>query len=229
MTSTALFTGHDLLCLRGGRLVFQDLDFQLAAGSCLTLVGPNGSGKSTLLRLMAGLLKPLRGIIAWDGVSLDQDPEAHRARLHYVGHLDAVKASFTCREMVAFWAGLRGGGGMGGARVDAALAAFAIDAIADVPGRFLSAGQRRRLSLARLVAAPAPLWLLDEPTVGLDRASVALLEDAIARHRAQGGRVVLSTHIDLATPGGDVLDLAAFTPVEEDEGQDGDDGAEDAA
>ncbi|MDG3440176.1 heme ABC exporter ATP-binding protein CcmA [Nitrospirillum amazonense] len=219
MTSPQLFTGRDLLCLRGGRLVFQDLDFQLAAGGCLTLVGPNGSGKSTLLRLMAGLLKPLRGTIAWNGVALGQDPEAHRARLHYVGHLDAVKASFTCREMLAFWAGLRGGVG-----VDAALDAFAIDTIADVPGRFLSAGQRRRLSLARLVAAPAPLWLLDEPTVGLDRASVALLEEAIARHRAGGGRVVLSTHIDLATPGGELLDLATFAPVEDDQ-----DGTEDAA
>ncbi|MEA1677755.1 heme ABC exporter ATP-binding protein CcmA [Nitrospirillum sp. BR 11163] len=219
MTSSQLFTGRDLLCLRGGRLVFQDLDFQLAAGGCLTLVGPNGSGKSTLLRLMAGLLKPFRGTIAWDGMALGQDPEAHRARLHYVGHLDAVKASFTCREILAFWAGLRGAGG-----VDAALAAFAIDTIADVPGRFLSAGQRRRLSLARLVAAPAPLWLLDEPTVGLDRASVALLEGAVARHRAGGGRVVLSTHIDLATPGGEVLDLAAFAPVEDDQ-----DGTEDAA
>lgn len=212
---TGAFTGRDLLCVRGGRMVFQDLDFALDAGGCLTLLGPNGSGKSSLLRLMAGLLKPLSGTLAWEGASLREDPEAHRARLHYVGHLDAVKASVTCRESLAFWSGLRGPADR--ATVDAALAAFAIDAIADVPGRFLSAGQRRRLSLARLVAAPAALWLLDEPTVGLDRASVALLEGAIARHRAAGGRVVLSTHIDLAAPGGAVLDLGDFAPAGDDE------------
>src|SRR5262249_36586036 len=142
--------------------------FALGPGDALLLIGPNGSGKSSLLRLMAGLLPPQRGWLEWDGIAVAEDPAAHRARLHLVGHQDAGKAVLTVHETALFWGGL--GGGDGGA-ADAALDRFGLAPLAGFPCRLLSAGQKKRLSLARLLAAPAPLWLLDEPTTGLDQAS----------------------------------------------------------
>lgn len=211
------FDGRALTCLRGARVVFASLDFQVRAGGALVLVGPNGSGKSSLLRLMAGLSSPFSGQLLWDGRPVADDPDAHRARLRYVGHLDAVKPALTAAENLAVWAGL---GGLAAApaqeRALAALEAFAIGHLADVPGRYLSAGQKRRLNLARLALAPVPLWLLDEPTTALDRASVARFAGLIARHRAAGGMVVLSTHTDLELDGPEVLDVSHFA-VEPDE------------
>lgn len=204
--------------MRGGRVVFQDLSFDLADGGCLVLSGPNGSGKSSLLRIMAGLHRPFAGRLAWDGAPLADDPGAHRARQHYIGHLDAVKPAFTALENLLFWSGLRGPGRDAASRALAALDALGVAAIAPLPGRFLSAGQRRRLTLARLLVDPAPLWLLDEPTVALDIHAVGLLESAIARHRAGGGLVVLSTHIPIALPGATPFDVAAFTPQEDEAG-----------
>jgi heme exporter protein A len=219
-----VFTGSELTCLRGDRLVFTELDFRVAPGEALVLLGPNGSGKSSLLRMMAGLLRPFRGRLAWDGVSVTEEPDGHRARVQYVGHLDAVKPVLTAAETLAFWAAL-GGAAEPQASALAALARLGVPQVAAVPGRYLSAGQKRRLALARLLAAPAPLWLLDEPSVALDRAAVALLEGIIAEHRAKGGMVVLSTHADIAVPGAGELHLDDFTPLagsaEEDE--DGDD------
>lgn len=200
---SASFTGTDLACLRGDRLVFRGVGFTLAGGGALLLQGPNGSGKSSLMRLMAGLGTPAEGKIAWDGQPVDDDPDAHRARLHYVGHLDAVKPTLTVAENVTFHAAVRGAH----TAIDDALDAFGLTVLADQPGRFLSQGQRRRTALARLLASPAELWLLDEPTLGLDVASVARLASAIARHRAGGGRVVLATHIPIDLPGAAVLEL----------------------
>jgi len=168
----SLFQGRSLACVRGERRVFQDLDFAVPPGGALVLTGANGSGKSSLLRLMAGLLHPTAGDLLWDGRPVAEDAEGHRARLHYLGHLDAVKPVLTLAENLAFWARLRVASGGGTLRIAAALAAFDLTALAEAPGRRLSAGQRRRLALARLIAAPAELWLLDEPTVGLDRASL---------------------------------------------------------
>jgi len=201
------FVGHDLTCVRGERRVFSGLGFDLEAGDALVAVGPNGSGKSSLLRLMAGLLTPAAGRLLWNGEPVAADREAHGGRLHYVGHLDAVKPVLAVRENVAFWARLHGGGT---AAVDGALAALGVGHLAAVPGRFLSAGQRRRVNLARLLAAPAPLWLLDEPTTALDRAAVAALEAAIERHRRTGGMVVAATHAPLALNAARTLDLAHF-------------------
>ena len=200
---SASFTGTDLACLRGDRLVFRGVGFTLAGGGALLLQGPNGSGKSSLMRLMAGLGTPAEGKIAWDGQPVDDDPDAHRARLHYVGHLDAVKPTLTVAENVTFHAAVRGAH----TAIDDALDAFGLTVLADQPGRFLSQGQRRHTALARLLASPAELWLLDEPTLGLDVASVARLASAIARHRAGGGRVVLATHIPIDLPGAAVLEL----------------------
>lgn len=205
-------TGQGLTCVRGGRVVFAGLDFAVGAGEALLLIGANGSGKSSLLRLMAGLARPAAGGIAWDGAAIADDSEAHAARLHYVGHLDAVKPALTVSENIALLSGLRGGGDDG---VAAGLAQFGLDNLVDMPARLLSAGQRRRVALARIVASPGALWLLDEPTVALDRESVARLEDAIARHRAGGGIAVLSTNVDLGVPNTRMLDVAGFAaPVE---------------
>jgi heme exporter protein A len=209
MTPADRFTGHDLSCIRAERLIFTGLDFDLAGGGALKLTGPNGSGKSSLLRLMAGLLPAASGTLAWRGCDPADEPEAFRAALRYLGHQDAVKPALTVAENLDFWAGLQGG--QGGAA--AALDAFGLATLAPVPARFLSAGQRRRLALARLVAAPGRLWLLDEPTVGLDRPSVAALEAVIARHRAAGGMVVVATHTDIALPGAVELGLERHAPA----------------
>lgn len=203
-----LFEGRGLLCVRGERRVFANLDFAVSAGGLLVLTGPNGSGKSSLLRVMAGLLRPAQGALYWAGAPVAEDPEAQAARLHYLGHLDAVKPVLTAAENLAFWAALHGGAT---AEVARALAAFDLTALAEVPAGMLSAGQRRRVALARLLVAPAEIWLLDEPTVGLDTASLARLSATIADHRATGGRVVAATHAPLEARDAETLDLGAFT------------------
>lgn len=203
------FTGEGLVCVRGERIVFADLDFAIGPGEALLLLGPNGSGKSSLLRLMAGLLRPIAGRLSWAGAAITDDPEAHGGRSRYIGHHDAIKPVLTVRENVSFWATLWGGKGAA-ANVPAALDAFSIGHLIEVPGRWLSAGQKRRVNLARLLAAPAPLWLLDEPTTALDRATVATVEHLLAEHRARGGMVVLSTHTDVSLPGAKVLQMDDF-------------------
>jgi heme exporter protein A len=197
-----MFKGESLRCIRGARSVFEGLSFALDRGAALIVTGPNGSGKSSLLRLMAGLARPESGTISWDGAPIRDDPEAHAQRISYVGHLDAVKPSLTVRENLAQW---------GGARIDAALERFAL--APGLPARLLSAGQKRRLALARLLASSAALWLLDEPTVSLDRDSVTTLLAEIARHRANGGICVVSTNVDLALPGAATLEMPRYAPA----------------
>ncbi|MDX1424468.1 MAG: heme ABC exporter ATP-binding protein CcmA [Kiloniellales bacterium] len=201
------FEGRDLACVRGERLVFAGLDFSLGAGGALLLLGPNGSGKSSLLRLMAGLAAPAEGGLSWGGRPVSHDPEGHRARLRYVGHLDAVKPVLSVAENLAVWISAHGG-----ARdaVAGALERVGLAPLADAPARLLSAGQRRRLALARLFLAPAELWLLDEPTVGLDEDGVARLQASLAEHRGAGGRVVAATHTALDLPSAGRLEMGAF-------------------
>lgn len=201
------FHGEGLVCVRGDRMVFQGLDFTLEPGGALILIGPNGAGKSSLLRMQAGLLKPYAGRLLWNGEDALDDIDEHGAKLHYVGHHDAVKPVLTANENILFWAQLRGADAGG---VESALNTFDIEHLYDIPGRFLSAGQKRRVNLARIIAAPAPLWLLDEPTTALDKATIKRLEHAIQAHRDAGGMVVLSTHTDINMPGANVLDLAQF-------------------
>ncbi len=203
------FVGTGLACRRGGRLVFAGLDFALQGGGALILRGPNGSGKSSLLRLMAGLVRPEAGTLAWNGQDALDDREAHGGRLHFVGHLDGVKLALTVAENVRFWAQLRGLT-LDGAALAEALDTLTLARLADVPARLLSAGQRRRLALTRLVATRADLWLLDEPTVGLDDVSLTALETMLAAHRAQGGMVVAATHTEIALRDGQILHLGPF-------------------
>jgi heme exporter protein A len=207
-----LFAGHDLACRRGERLVFAGLSFRVAAGGALLLRGPNGSGKSSLLRCMAGLLTPIAGTETWDDRPIALDVDAHRSRLRYLGHQDAVKPALTVLENLALWQQLHGL--RDAAAIRRALAGLGLDRLAELPARLLSAGQRRRVALARLVAAPAPLWLLDEPTTALDDDGVERFARMVGDHRAGGGLVVLSSHGD---PGvaGEVLSLADFAPPPE--------------
>jgi heme exporter protein A len=196
-----------LACRRGERLVFAGLDCRLPAGGALLLSGSNGSGKSSLLRLFATLLAPASGRLLWGGAPVIRDAPRYRALIHYVGHLDATKPAFSPREMLHFWAALRG---CAAPAVEPALAAFALGPIADRPCRWLSAGQRRRLALARLVAAPAPIWLLDEPNAALDGDGETRLASLIAEHRAMGGRVALAAHQPIALGDAAVIVLDDF-------------------
>jgi heme exporter protein A len=196
-------TVESLTCRRGEHEVFAGLSCSVHPGEVLFLRGPNGAGKSSLLRVLAGFIRPAAGDVLWDGEDVDGDPDAHRARLHYVGHLDTLKPVLTAAENLRSQAAVLGGV----ADVDRALAAFALAPLRDLPGRFLSSGQRRRLALSRLLAVTRPLWLLDEPTVGLDRDSIERLEIQIGRHREAGGMAVIATHMDMDVPGAYTLEL----------------------
>jgi len=189
-------------------MVFTGLDFDVAGGGALLLTGPNGSGKSSLIRLMAGLIRPYSGRLEHDGMRLGDDPAHHREVVAYLGHQDAVKPMLSVGESTRFWAGMRGRRD----QAEAAMAAMNLSDLADLPGRFLSSGQRRRAALARVIAGGAPIWLLDEPTVGLDVKSIAALEAALAQHRAGGGIVIAATHAPIALPGAQGLNLAEFEP-----------------
>ena len=192
---------NDLVVVRGERLVLDGVSLAVAGGGALLLRGPNGSGKSTLLRVLAGLLRPAAGRLAWDGVDVFGDVPMHARRLAFLGHLDAVKPGLTCRENLHFQRRLSGGD------VGRALERVALGGLASLPVRLLSSGQKRRLAIARLLVAGVPLWLLDEPTTGLDDASVGLLAGLIGAHRAAGGAVIASTHLELPIADAAVLGL----------------------
>jgi heme exporter protein A len=202
---------ENLACRRGERLIFDRLSLTMPPGSATVLTGANGSGKSSLLRLLATLLTPAAGRLLWGGAPVRDDPPAYRARLHYVGHLDAIKPSLGVRETLGFWAVMRGSAPAG---LDRALASFGLEAIANWPCRWLSAGQRRRLALARLVATPASLWLLDEPSAALDADGENCLKAAITAHRDSGGRVVVATHQPIALPDASELRLGDFAAAD---------------
>lgn len=195
----------DLALSRGGVPVLEGLSFALAPGRALVLRGPNGIGKTTLLRTIAGLQPPLSGRI--DGA---EDTIA------YAGHSDGIKPTLSVAENLTFWARVFGSGD-----IAAALAAFALGDLADRHAGNLSAGQKRRLGLARLLVTGRPVWVLDEPTVSLDRAAVGMFADAVRAHLGQGGSALIATHIDLGLDA-DVLDIAPFRarprPVEDFDG-----------
>jgi len=174
--------------------VVDGLSFRLGSGEALLLTGPNGSGKTTLLRALAGFLAPSSGAIRLK----DAPQERERAELaHFVGHLDGLKSHLTVAENLSFWAAYldEDGSGAQQERLEAALDRFDLAALAGIPAGYLSAGQKRRLALARLGVAERPIWLLDEPTVSLDTASVDLLVKAIAGHVAGGGLAAIATHV----------------------------------
>lgn len=194
----------NLVCERAGRPVIDALSFALAPGSALLLRGLNGAGKSTLLRALAGLLPLAGGGATLDGVSLADDPDDWTERIAFAGHLDAIKPQLTAGENLAFWAALFGAppGAVG-----AALAAMGLSLLADRPAAALSAGQKRRLGLARLALVPRRLWLLDEPTVSLDADAVSRLAALVRAHCAGGGMAVIATHLALGLDGAAELRL----------------------
>jgi heme exporter protein A len=193
--------GSDLTCVRGGRQVFSGVGFTVGAGEALLVTGPNGAGKSSLLRLVAGLLRPQQGRLKLEGGDLEL---TIAEQAHYLGHQDALKPSLSARENLGFWTALLGGEA---AKSDHALAAVGLDEIAHLPAIYLSAGQRRRLAIARLIAVERPIWLLDEPTSVLDAAAQAMLADLIRAHVAGRGLVLVASHGPIGLKGAKQLRL----------------------
>ena len=187
-------TVTDLSVSRGGVPVLEELSFALADGRALVLRGPNGSGKTTLLRTVAGLQPPLAGDLTGAG-----------GRIAYAAHSDGLKAMLTVKENLRFWADV-----FGTRDIEAAIGAFDLEALTDRYAGTLSAGQKRRLGLARLMVTGRPVWVLDEPTVSLDTASVMLFAEAVRTHLGLGGSALMATHIDLGLEEADILDVSPY-------------------
>jgi heme exporter protein A len=186
-------SAENLSLERGGRRLFADLSFAASAGEAVIVLGPNGAGKSSLLRALAGFLPLSAGRVRLEGAETTLGEQTH-----YLGHADSLKSALTASENLAFWASVMDGEA---AKVGAALARLGLPHVADFAVRALSAGQKRRVALARLLVAPRPLWLLDEPTTALDAGSQALFAGIMREHLAGGGLIVAATHASLGLEG----------------------------
>ena len=203
-------SGAEIAIERGGRPILAGLSFETRAGAALIVVGPNGAGKSSLLRAIVGLLPLAAGAIRLEGGAVDA---SLGEQAHYLGHADALKATLTAGENLAFWAGALGG--RSSADVwRGALERLGLAHVAGFPARALSAGQRRRVALARLLVAERPIWLLDEPTTALDAAAQGLFAAVMREHLSAGGLIVAATHAPLDLEGAETLSLGAVRGAE---------------
>ena len=193
--SLSTWSGLNLTASRSERLVFTNLDFELNSGDALLLTGKNGSGKSTLLRIMAGLNQPSSGSMLWNSEIIKNVISTHSTRVNYIGHLASVKLALTVEEDIRFWMQLNGHSSQG--IMEIALEHFGLINQRSMPIRFLSSGQQRKLALTRLMVRDSKIWLLDEPTVGLDSKGIQSLEDIIHKQRADNGIVVVASHTDI--------------------------------
>jgi heme exporter protein A len=208
----AVLEGHGLASLRGDRLIFSQVDFAVSAGEALTLTGRNGAGKSTLMRMIAGFVRPFAGQVSWRGERTLSQREAFAAEFVYAGHKDGLKTALTATEnleMVARLTGVRA------VEPQMALDRFGIADLADLPVGYMSAGQRRRVALGRLVMADAPLWLLDEPLTAIDASTIQVLGDVMQAHLDQGGLIVAATHAPLPGIEGSMLEITAPEEIED--------------
>lgn len=191
-----MLCADNLACTRGERLLFSRVGFTVESGQVLVVTGANGSGKTSLLRIVCGLLQAAEGEVRWDGASAKFLGDDYFAKLAYLGHLNGLKDDLSGTENLHVWAGLSG------VRVEPAEARVALQQLGlegreDLPVRWLSQGQKRRVALARFLVAKRPLWVLDEPFAALDRASTATVESLLQEHLQSGGMALLATHQDL--------------------------------
>ncbi|PWL19362.1 heme ABC exporter ATP-binding protein CcmA [Falsochrobactrum shanghaiense] len=191
---------------RGGERVFSALSFDLSSGEALVVTGPNGSGKSTLLRIICGLLAAAEG-----GVELTEagEPLPVRAACHYLGHQNAMKPALSVRENLVFWQKFNGAAALA---IDEALEAVDLPGVEHLPFGYLSTGQKRRVSIAKILVSHRPLWIVDEPTAGLDKASETRFATLMREHMREGGMIVAATHIPLGLENIRTLDMAAYAP-----------------
>ena len=192
-----MFMAQDLACLRGDRLLFKHVGFELNAGGLLYVLGENGSGKSSLLRMLCGLLMPEEGAVFWDGKKIKESTENYLPNLTYIGHLNGLKDDLTALENLQISARLAGGE-VTSKQALAALTAIGIARCANLPVRVLSQGQKRRVALAMLWLTQSQLWILDEPFAALDVASTEVLASRLGEHMANGGMTIITTHQDVA-------------------------------
>jgi heme exporter protein A len=203
------FQLNDLACGRGARLLFAGVNLELHPGDAALTTGPNGSGKSSLLRVIAGLIPPFGGRIIWNGEDVRRTPDNFRTALRYVGHSDGLQPTLSVIENLRYWATLYG------SPIDIVTLTKGLDSVGladltNLPVRVLSAGQRRRLALARAISTGGKIWLLDEPTVALDAQSIRNVETAISTFRDEGGIVVASTNAPINLPSAESIDLITY-------------------
>lgn len=191
-----MLSSENLACIRGERLVFSGIGFAVKAGEMLVVTGANGSGKTSLLRIVCGLLEAAEGEIRWSGSSAQSLGEEYFAKLAYLGHQNGLKEDLSAAENIRYWTGISGTV-VAPDEARRALARLGLGGREDFPVRWLSQGQKRRAALARLLVAKRPLWVLDEPFAGLDRASTMTVESLLQEHLERGGMAMLTTHQDL--------------------------------